>query len=414
MRYFVESYGCTMNFGEGEQLSKKMESLGHTRVDSPDEADIVILNTCTVVDTTEKKMIHRMGELKQEGKEIIVTGCMAKVQPKRISIRLPESMIIPPDQYDLFSGKVESAFGCAPCTETYEFGASAILPIAQGCLGNCSYCITRFARGVLKSYQEDELLNEFKSMLDSGVKEILVTAQDTACYGRDMDTDLPTLLRRFLEFEGEYRIRIGMMNPNNLDRILDDLMDVMEDERVYRFLHIPVQSGSNSVLEKMRRHYTVDRFMGIVNRLRERYPDISIATDLITGFPGETERDHEKSIKLIKDLHADTVNITRFSVRPGTDAATMKNQIHGNISKERSTELTETKMSVEGDINSTLIGQRYRALVTENGRPGTMIARNRNYRPIGIEADIPIGTFIDVEITGSAPTHLVGRITNHQ
>ena len=414
MRYFVESYGCTMNFGEGEQLSKKMESLGHTRVNSPDEADIVILNTCTVVDTTEKKMVHRMGELKQEGKEIIVTGCMAKVQPKRISIRLPESMIIPPDQYDLFSGKVESAFGCAPCTETYEFGASAILPIAQGCLGNCSYCITRFARGVLKSYQEDELLNEFKSMLDSGVKEILVTAQDTACYGRDIDTDLPTLLRRFLEFEGEYRIRIGMMNPNNLDRILDDLMDVMEDERVYRFLHIPVQSGSNSVLERMRRHYTVDRFMGIVNRLRERYPDISIATDLITGFPGETDRDHEKSIKLIKDLHADTVNITRFSVRPGTDAATMKNQIHGNISKERSTELTETKMSVEGDINSTLIGQRYRALVTENGRPGTMIARNRNYRPIGIEADIPIGTFIDVEITGSAPTHLVGRIVNHQ
>ena len=414
MRYFVESYGCTMNFGEGEQLSKKMESLGHTRVNSPDEADIVILNTCTVVDTTEKKMVHRMGELKQEGKEIIVTGCMAKVQPKRISIRLPESMIIPPDQYDLFSGKVESAFGCAPCTETYKFGASAILPIAQGCLGNCSYCITRFARGVLKSYQEDELLNEFKSMLDSGVKEILVTAQDTACYGRDIDTDLPTLLRRFLEFEGEYRIRIGMMNPNNLDRILDDLMDVMEDERVYRFLHIPVQSGSNSVLEKMRRHYTVDRFMGIVNRLRERYPDISIATDLITGFPGETDRDHEKSIKLIKDLHADTVNITRFSVRPGTDAATMKNQIHGNISKERSTELTETKMSVEGDINSTLIGQRYRALVTENGRPGTMIARNRNYRPIGIEADIPIGTFIDVEITGSAPTHLVGRIVNHQ
>ena len=204
------------------------------------------------------------------------------------------------------------------------------------------------------------------------------------------------------------------MNPNNLDRILDDLMDVMEDERVYRFLHIPVQSGSNSVLEKMRRHYTVDRFMGIVNRLRERYPDISIATDLITGFPGETERDHEKSIKLIKDLHADTVNITRFSVRPGTDAATMKNQIHGNISKERSTELTETKMSVEGDINSTLIGQRYKALVTENGRPGTMIARNRNYRPIGIEADIPIGTFVDVEITGSAPTHLVGRIVNHQ
>lgn len=414
MRYFVESYGCTMNFGEGEQLSRKMESLGHTRVDSPEEADIVILNTCTVVDTTEKKMIHRMGELKREGKEVIVTGCMAKVQPKRISIRLPESMIIPPDQYDLFTGKVESAFGCAPCGEEPEIGTSAIIPIAQGCLGNCSYCITRFARGVLRSYPEDDLLNEFKSMLDAGAKEILVTAQDTACYGRDTDTDLPTLLRKFLEFEGEYRIRIGMMNPNNLDPILDDLMDVMEDERVYRFLHIPVQSGSNSVLEGMRRHYTVDRFMGIVNRLRERYPDISIATDMICGFPGETERDHEKSIKLIKELHADTVNITRFSVRPGTDAATMKDQIQGNVSKERSTELTETKMSVEGQINSTLIGQRYRVLVTEEGKPGTMIARNRNYRPVGIETDLPIGTFLDVEITGSAPTHLVGKIVDHQ
>ncbi len=414
MRYFVESYGCTMNFGEGEQLSRKMESLGHTRVDSPEEADIVILNTCTVVDTTEKKMIHRMGELKREGKEVIVTGCMAKVQPKRISIRLPESMIIPPDQYDLFTGKVESAFGCAPCGEEPKIGTSAIIPIAQGCLGNCSYCITRFARGVLRSYPEDDLLNEFKSMLDAGAKEILVTAQDTACYGRDTDTDLPTLLRKFLEFEGEYRIRIGMMNPNNLDPILDDLMDVMEDERVYRFLHIPVQSGSNSVLEGMRRHYTVDRFMGIVNRLRERYPDISIATDMICGFPGETERDHEKSIKLIKELHADTVNITRFSVRPGTDAATMKDQIQGNVSKERSTELTETKMSVEGQINSTLIGQRYRVLVTEEGKPGTMIARNRNYRPVGIETDLPIGTFLDVEITGSAPTHLVGKIVDHQ
>ena len=410
MKYFVESYGCTMNYGEGEQLSRKMDSLGHVRVDSADEADIVILNTCTVVETTEKKMIHRMGELKASGKDVIVTGCMAKVQPKRIMIRLPDSLIIPPDEYDLFTGKVESAFGCLPYEETVRREASAILPIAQGCLGNCSYCITRFARGRLRSYPVDELVSEFKSMLDSGAKEILVTAQDTACYGIDIGTTLPNLLKRFLEFDGEYRIRIGMMNPNNLDRILDDLMDVMEDERVYRFLHIPVQSGSNSVLEDMRRHYTVERFMGIVNRLRERYQDISIATDMITGFPGETDKDHEKSLKLIRELHADTVNITRFSVRPGTDAASMKGQIQGNVSKERSTELTKVKMEVERNVNDTLIGKRYRVLVTEKGRAGTVISRNGNYRPIGIEADIPIGTFLDVEVTDAASTHMVGRI----
>ena len=413
MKYFVESYGCTMNYGEGEQLSKKMDSLGHVRVDNADDADIVILNTCTVVETTEKKMIHRMGELKASGKDVIVTGCMAKVQPKRIMIRLPESMIVPPDEYDLFTGKVESAFGCSVPDDAVKNVISPILPIAQGCLGNCSYCITRFARGKLRSYPEDELVSEFKSMLDSGAKEILVTAQDTACYGVDIGSSLPRLLKRFLEFDGEYRIRIGMMNPNNLDRILDDLLEVMEDDRVYRFLHIPVQSGSNQVLERMRRHYTVERFMGIVNRLRERYPDISIATDMITGFPGEADKDHEKSLKLIKELHADTLNITRFSVRPGTDAATMKNQVQGNVSKERSTELTNMKMSVEHSVNDTLIGKRFRVLVTEKGRGETVITRNRNYRPIGIEADIPLGTFLEVEVTGSAPTFLTGRIVEN-
>ena len=413
MKYFVESYGCTMNYGEGEQLSKKMDSLGHVRVDNADDADIVILNTCTVVETTEKKMIHRMGELKASGKDVIVTGCMAKVQPKRIMIRLPESMIVPPDEYDLFTGKVESAFGCSVPDDAVKNVISPILPIAQGCLGNCSYCITRFARGKLRSYPEDELVSEFKSMLDSGAKEILVTAQDTACYGVDIGSSLPRLLKRFLEFDGEYRIRIGMMNPNNLDRILDDLLEVMEDDRVYRFLHIPVQSGSNQVLEGMRRHYTVERFMGIVNRLRERYPDISIATDMITGFPGEANKDHEKSLKLIKELHADTLNITRFSVRPGTDAATMKNQVQGNVSKERSTELTNMKMSVEHSVNDTLIGKRFRVLVTEKGRGETVITRNRNYRPIGIEADIPLGTFLEVEVTGSAPTFLTGRIVEN-
>ncbi|MBQ7701745.1 MAG: tRNA (N(6)-L-threonylcarbamoyladenosine(37)-C(2))-methylthiotransferase [Candidatus Methanomethylophilaceae archaeon] len=413
MKYFVESYGCTMNYGEGEQLSKKMDSLGHVRVDNADDADIVILNTCTVVETTEKKMIHRMGELKASGKDVIVTGCMAKVQPKRIMIRLPESMIVPPDEYDLFTGKVESAFGCSVPDDAVKNVISPILPIAQGCLGNCSYCITRFARGKLRSYPEDELVSEFKSMLDSGAKEILVTAQDTACYGVDIGSSLPRLLKRFLEFDGEYRIRIGMMNPNNLDRILDDLLEVMEDDRVYRFLHIPVQSGSNQVLERMRRHYTVERFMGIVNRLRERYPDISIATDMITGFPGEADKDHEKSLKLIKELHADTLNITRFSVRPGTDAATMKNQVQGNVSKERSTELTNMKMSVEHSVNDTLIGKRFRVLVTEKGRGATVITRNRNYRPIGIEADIPLGTFLEVEVTGSAPTFLTGRIVEN-
>ena len=398
-----------MNYGEGEQLSKKMDSLGYTRVDSVDEADIVILNTCTVVETTEKNMIRRMGDLKAKGKKVIVTGCMAKVQPKRISIRLPGSIILPPDRYDEFSDIVSDEFGCCEPSVKPTYGMSAILPIAQGCLGNCSYCITRFARGHLRSYPEDDLVKEFNAMLDDGAKEILITAQDTACYGKDIGTDLPHLIGRFLEREGDYRIRIGMMNPNFLDPIADRLLDIMKDRRVYRFLHIPVQSGSDDVLRNMRRRYTAEGFLSMVERMRLKCPDISISTDMITGFPGETDEDHWKSVELIRKLHADTVNITRFSVRPGTDAATMKDQIQGNVSKERSTELTETKMEVEYGVNENLVGKRFRVLVTEKGKKGTVITRTENYRPVGIEEDLPLGTFLDVVVTGCASTYVVGK-----
>ena len=398
-----------MNYGEGEQLSKKMDSLGHVRTDSADDADIVILNTCTVIETTEKNMIRRMGDLKAKGKKVIVTGCMAKVQPKRISIRLPGSIILPPDRYDEFSDIVSDEFGCCEPSVKPTYGMSAILPIAQGCLGNCSYCITRFARGHLRSYPEDDLVKEFNAMLDDGAKEILITAQDTACYGKDIGTDLPHLIGRFLEREGDYRIRIGMMNPNFLDPIADRLLDIMKDRRVYRFLHIPVQSGSDDVLRNMRRRYTAEGFLSMVERMRLKCPDISISTDMITGFPGETDEDHRKSVELIRKLHADTVNITRFSVRPGTDAATMRDQIQGNVSKERSTELTETKMEVEYGVNENLVGKRFRVLVTEKGKKGTVITRTENYRPVGIEEDLPLGTFLDVVVTGCASTYVVGK-----
>ncbi len=399
-----------MNYGEGEQHSRKMETLGHERAQDSDSADIVILNTCTVVETTEKRMIKRMNDLRAAGKEVIVTGCMAKVQGNRIALRLPNAIIVPPEEYDLLSGKIESAFGCGSGEKKTPYQRTEIIPIAQGCLGNCSYCITKLARGRLISRPIEEILTEFKNMIDGGTKEILITAQDTACYGKDIGTNLSVLLKAILEFEGDYKIRIGMMNPNYLDPILDDMIEILKDDRVYKFLHIPVQSGSNSVLEDMRRHYTVDRFLGIVNRIREEIPNISIATDIITGFPGESDKDHQKTLDLIKKLRADTINITRYSPRPGTDSLLLSKEVNGNISKERSTELTELKNSVEYDVNNSLIGKKVKVLVTEKGKIGTVIARTDNYRPVGINADLELGTYIDVEIIECASTYLVGTL----
>ena len=407
MRYFVETYGCTMNFGEGRQLSEDMASLGYEPADSADDADIVVLNTCTVVETTEKRMLSRISELKRQGKRIVVTGCMAQVQPKRIRIRLPDSPIVRFEEYGRFRDIVSGCFGCQGSPIVLETGTDAILPIAQGCLGRCSYCITKFARGDLRSYPADDLLRRYDSFLEGGAREVLITAQDTSSYGRDTGTDLPALIRSMLSRDGDYRIRLGMTNPDSLARVSQGILELMDDERMYRFVHIPVQSGSDAVLGRMRRRYTVCQFMELVDELRSGCPDISIATDMICGFPGETDEDHAKSVELIRDLRADTVNITRFSARPGTDAASME-PVHGRISAERSAELTRVKNETELDVNSAMVGRRYRALATERGKEGTIV-RTGNYRPVVIRDEVPLGTFLDVEVTENRPTYLLGR-----
>lgn len=410
MKYFVESYGCTMNYGEGNELSEKMRLLGHVPSATPEDADIVVLNTCTVVDTTEKKMLKRISELKTSGKEIIVTGCMAKAQPSRIQLRLPDSIILPPEDYDSFSSVAGERYGCSEPSVAVTGSTSAVLPIAQGCLGACSYCITKMARGKLRSYPSDELVQKFRNIVENGATEILMTAQDTACYGTDIGTDLPSLLTKMLEIPGEYRIRIGMMNPNNLSPILDGLLEVMDDPRVYKFIHIPVQSGSDYVLERMNRKYTVEEFMDLVDRIRKRYRDISIATDIITGFPGETDDDHTETMKLIAWLNADTVNITRFSARPGTRAFDMDGQIHGRISKERSGDLTPLNTERKFERKRGLIGTSCRVLVTEPGKKGTVMARTSEYRLVVIPDVIPIGTFTDIVIEDADPNYLLGKI----
>ncbi len=408
MKFYVESYGCTMNFGEGEELAERMETLGHVPVPSADDADIVILNTCTVVETTEKRMIKRMNELKAAGKEVIVTGCMAKVQASRAMVRLPGSLVIPPQEYDSFQDAVSQKYGCGTPITVQKNPVTAIIPIAQGCRGNCTYCITRLARGTLVSYPAEKIKARFDALIDRGAKEVLITAQDTGCYGIDTGTDLGELLKLLLTKEGDYRIRIGMMNPNSLKPVLDSVLDAFEDPRLYRFLHIPVQSGSDAVLDRMKRHYTVEDFVSVVERIRARYPDLSIATDLIAGFPGETDEDHGRSLALIERLRADTINITRFSPRPGTAAFKMP-QLNGRILKERSTELTDMKNRTEADVNSRLVGRRYRALVSEVSPDGSVIARNENYRPIAIKETLELGTYVDVEVTESFSTYLVGK-----
>ena len=212
-----------------------------------------------------------------------------------------------------------------------------------------------------------------------------------------------------LEKDGDYRVRIGMMNPCRIPPVLDGLLEVFEDPRVYRFLHIPLQSGSDDILKAMGRGYTAGEYIELVKKIRSVYPDMSISTDMITGFPGETEEDHRMSAEILKKLRADTVNITRFSPRPGTKAAEME-QVNGRIAKERSAELTEIKNKICLENNRKTVGKTFRILVTEKGKDGSVIARTDSYRPVGIAEGLPLGTFAEAEITGCKPTHLIGKI----
>lgn len=411
MRVRVEAYGCTMNQGEGAVLEKKLESLGHEVVQSAEDADLVVLNTCTVIRPTETKMLKRMKEISKQGKQLIVSGCMAAVQPDQVMETAPNALVISPFEYDLFTPLVTEHFGVGNFTRILEPDfVTAIVPIAQGCLGSCTYCITRIARGKLKSYGMESVVKSCKESVSQGAKELLITAQDTACYGLDVGHNLAELIDAISDIPGKFRMRIGMMNPDSLHKVIDDLILSWDSEKVYKFLHLPVQSGSDRVLKAMGRHYTVDDFKAQVARFRKRYRNLTLSTDVITGFPGETDKDYRKTMELIEEVKPNIVNVTRYSPRPGTPAAKAKNQVPGWMSKERSRELTTLRFRISKSINIGKEGDREEVLVTEKGKNDTYIGRTVSYTPVVIEEGVRLGDFVEVEIVRSAPTHLIGRL----
>ena len=413
MKAFVETYGCTMNQGEGDMLARRLRSLGHEVVGTPGEAELVVLNTCTVIKETETRMLRRMAELSGQGKRLMVVGCMASVQPGDIVKNAPQALIIAPRDYSGFDGLVEENFGRGDhlITLIQPSPTTAVLPIAQGCIGACSYCITKQARGTLTSYEPGEIIRTATASVKAGARELLVTAQDTACYGFDRGTKLSALLSQISGLEGEFMVRVGMMNPDNLARIIDPMVKAMTSPKIYQFIHLPVQSGSDAVLEAMNRGYTAQQYVALIERLKTALPSITIATDVITGFPGETEDDHNLTVRLLNEVRPDVVNVTRYSPRPGTPAAKAKNQVVGWVSKERSRELTKLRFSIAKEIHDGMIGTSEEVLITEIGKAGSMIGRTSAYRPVVIHGNLPLGSRHNVTITGAEPTYLLGRIS---
>ncbi|MEA1993572.1 MAG: tRNA (N(6)-L-threonylcarbamoyladenosine(37)-C(2))-methylthiotransferase [Euryarchaeota archaeon] len=407
-KVYIETYGCTMNRGDAEIMAA---SLGDRYTDDIDKADIVVINSCGVKLQTERKNLRRIEEL-CDSKKVIVAGCLPKISPEKIDNRVrglldPQSAhrireaverVEKREKVKIFSENTDKS-----CFKKKRGGITAILPISEGCLGSCAYCGTKHARGNLLSFNFDNLIGEARKAVKNGYKQLYITSQDTGCYGFDTGHTLPELLKEMTEIEGRFRIRVGMMNPNHTLKIIDELIEVYRSKKIYNFLHIPVQSGDNTVLERMNRRYTVEEFEYIVKKFRKKIDDFYLCTDIIVGFPGETNEAFNNTVELIERTRPDKINVTRYSIRPNTEAEKMK-QLYGGVKKERSRKLHYLRMRIGKEINESYVGKECEILVTRKGSPH-MIGRMENYKPVVLEGKI--GEFEKVRITKAKATYLM-------
>ncbi len=408
----LKSYGCSANTADAEIARGALTEVGHTLVDTPEEADINIIVTCVVKTPTELKVSKELRQLEASGKPLIVAGCMPKSMTNQVKLLVPTASLVGPDDIERITEAVQHTLNgeqviyiegehtdrtCLP--RVRENSLVHIAPISTGCLGNCSYCIVKFARGHLFSFPAEKIAREASAAVGDGCREVWVTAEDTAAYN-DNGTRLPQLLDMITGIEGDFRIRVGMTTPNQLEPVLDDVLVSMKNPKLYQFIHIPIQAGNDEILQKMRRRYTVQEFKDVVTRLRAVYPNMGISTDIICGFPGETNEQFQDSLDLIKWLRPDVLNINRFWERPGTDASKMPGRLHGRDTKERSRLMTQLWKEIAVDVGKKWLGWEGEILLAEEGKNGTKVGRNYAYKAVAVRTNASLGSFINVRVKG--------------
>jgi threonylcarbamoyladenosine tRNA methylthiotransferase CDKAL1 len=286
---------------------------------------------------------------------------------------------------------------------------TARVKIAQGCQGSCSYCIVKLIKGPIKSRSVEAIIKDVEHRIQHGAKQIFLTAQDGGAYGLDSGCRLPELIEALVGLNYDFRLRIGMMNVSSIQDIVEDLLQAFKHPKVYKFLHLPVQSGSDRVLELMERGYTVSDFKGIVARFRRVYRDITLSTDFIVGFPTETSEDFQSTMQLLGETRPLKVNITRFSKRKGTSAFIFE-PVVGRIAKERSRMLTAEHHRIAYEHNCLSLSKNYEALAVEWGKNGSTVLYSDNYRPIVVTRELTLGVRYSLLVTKATPTYLVGTL----
>lgn len=409
MKIYFETYGCTSNKADTRVMEALAKKAGHEVSSSYENADMVVINTCVVIKKTEKRMLRRIKELKD--KNLVVAGCLSEVNPDEAKALSEDIDFVSPRDLGKFFVIIGGDEKKIPKYEVpvESDGVFGQLQISEGCVGNCSYCVTKFARSPLRAFPKNKLVANAKKLIHNGVLELQLTAQDTATYGLDEENDLFDLVSEINAFKDDFRIRIGMMNPSNVKDKMDRLKRVFKLDKTYNFFHLPVQSGSNEVLEAMNRSYTVKDFKEIISVYKNEINGV-ISTDVIAGFPGETERDFRKTISLLKEVEPDIINITRYSNRPGTKASEME-EIDSKTKKERSKQLTQIKKEIGRNNREKEVGAVKEVLVLKNGKRDTMVGRDWDYNTVVIRNDeVSIGDSIEVKIKDYTFAYLIGDL----
>ena len=431
---YVETYGCQMNVSDSELMLGKLTAHGYVAVDSPDGADVILVNTCAIRDHAEQRVIGRLGELRRSmkpGAVVGVTGCMAqRLGPLLLTKAKHVSVVIGPDGYRALPALIEGARrGERTIATTFDLEehyedfqprrfdkVKAWIPVQRGCDYRCTYCIVPTTRGAERSRRLVDVVREVESVVADGMTEVVLLGQTVNSY-HDGEFDFADLVRAVGRVDGVRRIRFTSPHPNDFsDRVIDALAEV---EPVCEHVHLPMQSGSSRVLKRMLRRYTREQYLECVAKLRAAIPGLSVTTDVIVGFPGETEEDFDETLDVVRTVGFADAFTFKFSPRDGTPATRMPAEltVSDDVASERLARLVATIRGISRAANLQQLGRRYEVLIEREARRGgdLLQARTRDFKTVLVPGDASmLGRYVNVELTGTTGSTFTGQIVRER
>jgi tRNA-2-methylthio-N6-dimethylallyladenosine synthase len=430
---YVETYGCQMNVSDSELMLGKLAACGYVPVDRPDGADVILVNTCAIREHAEQRVLGRLGELKRHmGPDTImgVTGCMAqRLGPRLLEQAKHVSLVLGPDGYralpDLIDGArrgeraVSTTFDLEEHYEDFRprrlDGVKAWIPVQRGCDYRCTYCIVPTTRGPERSRRLADVVREAEDVAEAGMSEIVLLGQTVNSY-HDGEHDFADLLRAVGAVPGIRRLRFTSPHPNDFsDRVVAALS---ETSAVCEHVHLPMQSGSTRTLKRMLRRYTREGYLECVARLRAAVPGLALTTDVIVGFPGETEDDFAETLSAVREVGFDDAFTFKFSPREGTPATRMPAELEvpDDVASDRLARLIATVRAGSRGRNLGLLGTRHEVLVEKEARRGGLLqARTRDFKTVLVPGDESmIGSYLAVELTGTTGSTFTGAIVQQR